>query len=102
MKVLMTLARFLAALTLSAVLTAGCVYVASEAVVVWYMQSHGIAVRSELANDMGFGMVVLFWSCVAALAFIPLLPLSWWLVGRIARALAANRLHKSRPPAASA
>jgi hypothetical protein len=52
--------RLILSILCSLLFTTIIFYVISELTVVWYMHQHGITVRSELSEDMGLGMLILF------------------------------------------
>lgn len=78
MKTLVFLGRVFVALTLAAVLLVAVLFLAGEATVTWHLQYYVIASRRELSEDYGFGMLVFFVQCVAAVVALPLAVFAGW------------------------
>ena len=77
--------RLIITLVSAALLAWGAAELSAEATVAWYMQHYGVAQRSDLADDMGFGMLGLFVQLsVFSLSFVAALIAVWRLSAGLA------------------
>ena len=70
---------YLVCILSSIVVTLAVVYVLSELQVFWYMRTSHIAYRSDLGNDLGFGLL----SLLLIPAFIICLPISFFIIWKL-------------------
>jgi hypothetical protein len=95
MTVLRVFFRLVVLTLVATVLVAGTSYAAGEVAAAWWVSHHGIN-YAELAEDRGFGLLLLFVWAVAALIAVPVAgTLGWWVSGRSWRAMANWSLQRT-------